>query len=139
MYGGAEHLAVGPDLELIRVRERRFVQSVEMRGHMGLEEVRQKHVVGVDEDHEPTAGMLEPGLKPGHLPLVLGVPDQTESGAGVSADEPLDNLHRRVSGDIVDDDAFEIVVRLLTHRAQARLDVVGVVEARDDDADQRTL
>ena len=115
------------------------VALVEMGGEMALEEILVPQVVGIEEADERRLDGGEPAPRRAGLADILLEADQPEARVGELVQHLLHDGGGIVGRGVVDDHAIEVAEALARDRADRVADIVGAIEAGDDDGDAREL
>ncbi len=132
---GAEHEFVAERLEHVRAGEAERHAQRQVDEHVGGEEVRQHHVVGVEEGDVGRARRLEPLHGGERLAAVVGAPHHAHPRE--ARRQRVDDGGAVVGRAVVEQHALEVGVGLREHGLDRRREVGGVVVVDDDHADAR--
>src|SRR5262245_1877022 len=111
--------------------------EVVVHEQVALDEAREQQVVGVEEDDELPAALAEALDLRAQLADVPWEPDRAEPRVLQLVEDGRHDGRRLVGRAVVDDDALEALMGLRMDRAHGVGDELGVVEAGDDDGDER--
>ena len=130
VVGGGGDLAEGIDADGAGGDGAEFVWESKKLMENGFEEIWMPEVIGIEEGDERELGVMDAGISGGGKAGV-GLGEVAKAGVG----EGLDDGGGLIGGAVIDDEEFEVRVRLLEDGGDGFWEVVGVIKRGDDDGD----